>query len=347
MQSQRHSDDEHHGPGDAGPAESGPPEHGHSHGAIDRAVLGSSRGIWATKISLVGLLATASMQVVVVVFTGSVALLADTIHNFGDAATALPLWAAFTLARRSPTRRFTYGLGRVEDLAGLVVVVLILVSGVLAGYTSITRLFDPPEIDFLWAVAAAAVVGFLGNEAVALFRIKIGREIGSAALEADGLHARVDGLTSLAVLAGAIGVWLGAPLADPIAGLVITAAIFRIVFQAGRSVFSRLLDGVEPEAIDEVREVVASTDGVEEVTEVRMRWLGHTMLAEVNLSVRPDLSVAQGHEIAQEARHQLMHHLQYLANATVHVDPVGSSGEEHHQRAEDHHGDGDAGHHGH
>ncbi len=345
MYGQNYADDEPQATGNDGPTGNGSPEHGHSHGAIDRAALGSSRGIWATKVSLVGLLATAGIQVVVVVFTGSVALLADTIHNFGDAATALPLWAAFTLARRRPTRRFTYGLGRVEDLAGLVVVVLILVSGVLAGYTSISRLFDPPEIDFLWAVAGAAIVGFLGNEAVALFRVKIGREIGSAALVADGLHARVDGLTSLAVLAGAIGVWLGWPLADPIAGLVITAAIFRIVWEAGRSVFSRLLDGVEPEAIDEVREVVGATQGVEEVTEVRMRWQGHTMLAEVNLSVQPDLSVAKGHEIALEARHQLMHHLQYLANAIVHVCPVGSSGEEYHQPAEDHRWEDDTCHH--
>lgn len=347
MHSHQHGVEGDHPPGEGVPSESGPPEHGHSHGAIDRVVLGNRRGIWATKISLVALLATASMQVVVVVFTGSVALLADTIHNFGDAATALPLWAAFTVAGRRPTRRFTYGLGRAEDLAGLLAVVVILFSGVFAGYTSIIRLFDPPDIDFIGAVAGAAIVGFLGNEAVALFRIKIGREIGSAALVADGLHARVDGLTSLAVLAGAIGVWLGAPLADPIAGLVITAAIFRIVFEAGKSVFSRLLDGVEPGVIDEVRGVVASTDGVEEVTEVRVRWLGHSMLAEVNLSVRPDLSVAQGHQIAEEAHHQLMHHLQYLANATVHVDPVGSSGEEHHQQAEDHHRDGDTSHHAH
>ena len=347
MHSHRHGGEGDHPPGEGVPSESGPPEHGHSHGAIDRVVLGNRRGIWATKISLVALLATASMQVVVVVFTGSVALLADTIHNFGDAATALPLWAAFPVAGRRPPRRFTYGLGRAEDLAGLLAVVVILFSGVFAGYTSISRLFDPPDIDFIGAVAGAAIVGFLGNEAVALFRIKIGREIGSAALVADGLHARVDGLTSLAVLAGAIGVWLGAPLADPIAGLVITVAIFRIVFEAGKSVFSRLLDGVEPGVIDEVRGVVASTDGVEEVTEVRVRWLGHSMLAEVNLSVQPDLSVAQGHQIAEEAQHQLMHHLQYLANATVHVDPVGSSGEEHHQQAEDHHRDGDTSHHAH
>ncbi len=319
-------------------------DHGHAHGAMDRAVLSSQRGIWATKVSLVALLATALLQVVVVVLTGSVALLADTIHNFGDAATALPLWAAFTLARRQPTRRFTYGYGRAEDLAGLLIVASILVTGVIAGYISIQRLFDPPEISFLWAVAAAALVGFAGNEAVALFRIKVGKEIGSAALVADGLHARVDGLTSLAVLVGAIGVWLGAPLADPIVGLVITIAIFRIVIESGKSVISRLLDGVEPEVIDEVRSVLNSTDGVEEVTEIRVRWLGHRMLAEVNIAVNQALSVERGHEIAQEVHRRLLDGLQYLSSATIHVDPVNSSGEEFHNRETDHqHGEGDAG----
>ena len=306
--------------------------HGHAHEAMDRVVLSSSRGIWATKVSLVVLLATAGMQVVVFIFTGSVALLADTIHNFGDAATALPLWAAFTLSRRKPSRRFTYGYGRTEDLAGLLIVAAILATGIIAGYESVKRISDPPEIDFIWAVVLASVVGFIGNEAVALFRIKVGKEIGSGALVADGYHARVDGLTSLAVLVGAIGVWLGAPLADPIIGLVISAAILRIVFESGKSVLARLLDGVEPEVIDEVYEVLETTDGVKEVTEVRVRWLGHTMLAEVNVAVDPSLSVGQGHEIAQEAHNRLLDRLQYLSNATIHVDPIGASGEEHHLR---------------
>ncbi len=312
------------------PAGSGGP-HGHSHGAIDRVVLTSGRGIRATKISLAVLMATGALQVVVLVFTGSVALLADTIHNFSDAATALPLWAAFTLARRQPTRRFTYGYGRAEDLAGLLIVAVVLATGVIAGYESIKRLDDPPEIDYLWAVVVASAVGFAGNEGVALFRIKVGKEINSAALVADGLHARADGLTSLAVLAGAVGVWLGAPLADPIVGLVITAAIFRIAWVSGKSVVSRLLDGVEPEVSDEVREVLDSTEGVEEVTEIRVRWLGHTLLAEVNVAVRPELSVEKGHEIAQAAHRRLLDRLKYLSNATVHVDPVGSSGEEYHR----------------
>ena len=300
MHGHQHSTDENPIPQGGKPTGNRPRQQGHSHGAMDRVVLTSSRGIWATKVSLAVLLATAAMQVVIVIYTGSVALLADTIHNFGDAATALPLWAAFTLARRRPTRRFTYGFGRAEDLAGLLIVLVILVTGIFAGYESITRLSDPPDIDFIWAVVIASVVGFVGNEGVALFRIKVGKEIGSAALVADGLHARVDGLTSLAVLVGAVGVWLGAPLADPIVGVVITVAIFRIVFESGKSVIGRLLDGVEPGVIDEVREVLHATDGVEEVTEVRVRWLGHSLLAEVNLAVRPDLSVEKGHQIARK-----------------------------------------------
>ena len=309
----------------------GPVSHGHAHGAVDGEILASERGIWATKISLAALLATAVVQLVIVWFTGSVALLADTIHNFGDASTAIPLWAAFTLSRKAPTKRFNYGYGRAEDLAGLLIVLSILGTGIFAAYTSIRRLGDPPEIDYIWIVALAAVIGFVGNEAVALFRMKVGKEIGSAALIADGHHARVDGLTSLAVLFGVAGVWLGYPLADPIVGLVISAAILRIVIETARSVFSRLLDGVEPEVPDEVRNVASVTDGVREVAEVRVRWLGHKMLAEVNIAVDSGISVAAGHDIAEEVHHRLLHHLKYLSNATVHVDPVGLAGEEYHR----------------
>ncbi len=337
--------------------EGGSVGHGHSHGAVNSEILASSRGIWATKISLAALLATAIVQLVVVWLTGSVALLADTIHNFGDAATAIPLWAAFTLSRKLPTKRFNYGYGRAEDLAGLLIVLSILATGIFAAYQSITRLADPPEIDYIWVVAVAAVIGFIGNEAVALFRMRIGKEIGSAALIADGHHARVDGLTSLAVLFGAVGVWLGYPLADPIVGLVISAAILRIVVETSKSVFSRLLDGVEPEVPDEVRNVAALTGGVREVAEVRVRWLGHKMLAEVNVAVDRGLSVEAGHDIAEDVHHRLLHHLKYLSNATVHVDPVGLAGEEHHRHGpgntehetehEEEHGPVDGGDHGH
>jgi cation diffusion facilitator family transporter len=310
-------------------------KHDHTHGAMDQQLLSTQRGIWAVKWSFLALMGTAVLQVVVVIFTGSVALLADTIHNFGDALTAVPLWIAFRLGRRAPTRKFTYGLGRVEDLAGVAIVLTILGSAVFAAYESIDRIFNPRDISYLWAVAAAAVIGFIGNEAVAQFRIKVGKEIGSAALEADGYHARVDGLTSLAVLLGAIGVWAGLPLADPIVGLLITAAILRIVWQSGKSVFTRLLDGVDPEVVGEIEHAVKHVPGVRELTGVRVRWLGHRMHAELNVSVGADLSVEEGHEIAVEVRHQLLHHLQYLSGATIHIDPEHASGEEHHG-VEDH-----------
>ena len=313
--------------------------HAHTHGAADPSLLTTERGIWAVKWSFVGMLATAVFQTVIVLLSGSVALLADTIHNFGDAATAVPLWLAFLLARRRPTKCFTYGYGRMEDLAGVVIVLIILASAVVAAYESIDRLVHPRLVVRLWAVGVASVIGFLGNELVAQFRLRVGREIGSAALIADGYHARVDGLTSLAVLLGAIGVWLGLPLADPAIGLLITVAILHIVWESGRSVFTRLLDGVDPEVLDEIRHAVHHAASVQDVSEVRVRWLGHRLYAEVNIAVDPGLSVSQGHEIATEVRHQLLHHLRYLSHVTVHVDPLNASGESHHHIAEHAHDD--------
>jgi len=267
----------------------------------------------------------------VVVLSGSVALLADTIHNFGDAGTAIPLWIAFALARRKPNKRFSFGYGRVEDLAGVIIVLIILFSAIVAGYEALDRLLHPKTIGYLWAVALASVIGFVGNEAVAVFRIRVGKEIGSAALVADGYHARVDGLASLAVLFGALGVWLGYPLADPLIGLLITVAILRIVWQSGKVVFTRLLDGVDPEVIEEIDHAAHHVPGVRDVSDVRARWLGHRLHAEVNVAVAPDLSVAAAHAIAKEVQHQLLHHLRYLGSATIHVDPTDESGERYHR----------------
>lgn len=306
-------------------------DHGHAHGTVDPSIAASERGIWAVKWSFAVLMVTALFQIVVVFFSGSVALLSDTIHNLGDAATAIPLGIAFALGRLGASRRFSFGYGKAEDLAGVVVVLIILFSAVIAGYQAIDRLLDPQPIGLLWAVAVASVVGFLGNEAVAIFRIKVGREIGSAALVADGYHARTDGWTSLAVLFGAIGVWLGYPLADPIVGLIITVAILGIVLQSGKTVFTRLLDGVEPEVVDGIRHVAGDVIGVEDVTEVRARWSGHDLHAEVNVAVAPELSVTEGHTVAREVNHRLLHHLPYLRAAVVHVDPVQESGEDHHR----------------
>jgi cation diffusion facilitator family transporter len=302
-------------------------------------MLTTQRGIWAIKWSLVGLGATALIQVVIVWLSGSVALLADTIHNVGDAATALPLWMAFVLARHPPSQRFTYGLGRAEDLAGVIIVGLILCSAIVTGYQALSRLLNPQPIAYLGLVAVAALIGFLGNEAVALFRLKVGKEIGSAALIADGYHARVDGWTSLAVFVGTIGAWFGYPIIDAIVGFVIALAIVRIGWESGVAIFTRLLDGVEPTMLEEIRHAVRHTPEVHDVTQVRVRWVGHRLHAELNIAVRQQLSVAQGHAIATEVQHQLFHHMPHLAHAMIHVDPVGASGEEHHRMVQHVHGD--------
>jgi cation diffusion facilitator family transporter len=313
-------------------------DHGHTHGAVDPSIATSEHGIWAVKWSFVVLFVTALVQLGVVVLSGSVALLSDTIHNFGDAATAVPLWIAFALTRLGTSRRFPFGYGRVEDLAGVVVVLIILFSALVAGYQAIQRLIDPQPVGFLGALAAAAIIGFLGNEAVAVFRIRVGRQIGSAALVADGYHARTDGWTSLAVLVGAVGVWLGYPLADPLVGLLIAAAILVIVWQSGKMVFTRLLDGVDPSVTDEIRRAADRVEGVEAVAEVRARWVGHRLRAEVNVAVDPELSVAGGHGVAREVNHILLHELGYLETAVVHVDPAQESGEEHHRVIAHRHG---------
>jgi cation diffusion facilitator family transporter len=306
---------------------------------LDPIILTTQRGIWALNWSFVGLCATALVQGVVVFLSGSAALLADTIHNIGDAATAIPLWIAFMLVRLKPTKRFTYGYGRIEDLAGVVIVLAIVLSGIAAGYVSIDRFFHPHAVEYLGSVMAASVVGILGNEAVAILRVKVGKEIGSAALTADGRHAHVDALTSLAVLLGAMGVWLGLPLADPIVGLLIAGVMLHTAWDSGKAVLTRLLDGVDPEVVEEVRHTVHEIEDVYAVTDVRVRWLGHRLYAEVNLAVMPELTVEQGHQIANDVQHRLLHHLHYLSNVMIHIDPASISGEEHHRIATHQHDD--------
>jgi cation diffusion facilitator family transporter len=291
-------------------------EHGHVHGVVDPTIATTDRGIWAVKWSFVILALTAALQLVVVFMSGSVALFADTIHNVGDATTAIPLWIAFALARRKPTPTFTYGYGRVEDLAGAAIVLIILASALVAGYEAIDRLLHPQAIGQIGWVAAAGVIGFAGNEAVALFRIRVGREIDSAALVADGYHARTDGLTSLAVVLGALGVWLGFPLADPIVGLLITIAIFGIVWQSARAVFTRMLDGVEPGVISEIRHAAEHVPEAR-VIEARARWVGHRLHADLEIEVDDGMPVAKAADIAATLKHELAHHLPALAAANI------------------------------
>lgn len=297
----------------------------HSHETADKvdpALESSARGMRALWISLAVLGVTAVAQAVIVVLTGSVALLGDTVHNAADALTAIPLGIAFVLGRRAATRRFTYGYGRAEDLAGIVILLTIAASAAFAAWAAVDRLLNPRTLAHLWVVAAAAVIGFIGNEWVARYRIRVGREIGSAALVADGLHARTDGFTSLAVLLSAGGAALGWRLADPIVGLLITAAILLVLRDAAREVFRRVMDAVDPALVDAAEEALLAVSGVRGVGELRLRWIGHRLRAEVAVVVDGELSVREAHEVAVDAEHALLHAVPKLTAALVHADPA-------------------------
>ncbi|MBL1082969.1 cation transporter [Streptomyces actinomycinicus] len=303
----------------------------HSHESADKldpALEASARGMRALWVSLAVLGATALAQAVVVAVSGSVALLGDTAHNAADALTAVPLGIAFVLGRRAATRRFTYGYGRAEDLAGLVIVLTIAASAAFAAWAAVGRLLDPRPVSHLPAVAVAALAGFAGNEWVARYRIRVGREIGSAALVADGLHARTDGFTSLAVLLGAAGSALGWQAADPVVGLAITAAIVLVLRDAAREVFRRVLDAVDPELVDRAERAVREVAGVRGVGELRLRWIGHRLRAELAVVVDGEATVRQAHAIAVEAEHALLHAVPRLTAALVHADPAPAPGEE-------------------
>ncbi|NES64903.1 MAG: cation transporter [Okeania sp. SIO2D1] len=297
--------------------------HTHAHGIIDPEIASSERGIWAVKWSLVGLLITAVLQAVVFWLSGSVALLADLIHNVGDAMTAVPLGVAFLVSRRKPTPRFSYGFARLEDLAGVMIVAIVLLSAMITAYESVERFYHPQPLHHLGALAIAAIVGFIGNEIVAVFRIRVGREINSAALIADGYHALADGLVSLAVLLSAVGVSLGYPWADPVMGLVITLVLLKIVWESGQTIFSRLLDGVEPEILESLHHAVSHVPEVEEsaVANLRTRWLGHRLHVEMDIILPSTLSLQESQGITNSIEEQLKAHLPYLGLIVVRAIP--------------------------
>ncbi|MFJ3673155.1 cation diffusion facilitator family transporter [Streptomyces sp. NPDC090106] len=312
----------------------------HSHDTADKldaALESSARGMRALWVSLAVLGVTAVAQAVVVAVSGSVALLGDTAHNAADALTAVPLGIAFVLGRRAATRRFTYGYGRAEDLAGIAIVLTIAASAAFAGWTAFERLLDPRPVQHVPAVAVAALVGFAGNEWVARYRIRVGRDIGSAALVADGLHARTDGFTSLAVLVGAGGSALGWQAADPLVGLAITAAILLVLRDAAREVFRRVMDAVDPALVDRAEHALRDVEGVRGVGELRLRWIGHRLRAEVAVVVDGDATVRQAHAIAVDAEHALLHAVPRLTAALVHADPAPLPGEDDPHHALAHH----------
>jgi cation diffusion facilitator family transporter len=296
-------------------------DHPHQHFGPADSLSATAHGVRATWISLGVLGATALVQLAILALTGSVALLADTIHNATDALTAVPLLLAFHLGRQPPSPRYPYGLHRAEDLAGVAIVLMILASALFAGVEAFDRLVHPAEPERLGLVLAAGIAGFVGNEAVALYRVRVGRRIGSAALVADGHHARADGFTSLGVVISALAAFAGIERADPVVGLAITAVIAWTLVRAARAVLHRILDGTDEETITLIEAVAASVQGVEHVTEAKARWTGHRLRAELSIDVDPGISVDRGHDIAELVRAALLTEVPRLGDAAVHVDP--------------------------
>lgn len=306
----------------------------HSHepaDKLDSALESSAQGIRVLKTSLAVLAATACVQAAIVAASGSVALLGDTLHNAADALTAVPLGVAFVLGRRKPTKKYTYGYGRAEDLAGVAVVLVMGVSSMAAAAEAIQRLLHPRPVTHLAAVAAAAALGFAGNEIVARYRIRAGRGIGSAALVADGLHARTDGFTSLAVLAGVGGAAAGCGWADPGIGLLITAAIAVTGWHAAREIGRRLMDSVDPEITDNAEKALRAVPGVLGVGHIRLRWTGHRLRAECEIQVDSRSTAIEAHDVAVRSEHALVHAIPKLVAAVVHADPYPADGADYHE----------------
>jgi len=297
--------------------------HAHdSNEAIQSAQESSAQGIRAAWIGLAGMGVTAILQIFIVAISGSIALLADTLHNVGHAATTIPLVIAFRIGQRAANQRYSYGYRRSEDLVGLFISLIIGVSAAIIIWESVNALINPREITNLWWVFAAGLIGAAGNELVAVYRIRTGRRIGSAALIAEGQHARADGLTSIAVVVGVLGVWAGFPQADAIIGFFIAAVILWILISSLRITLRRLMDGVDDGVIDQITTTIAGVPGVHDVGRVRARWSGHRLEADANVSVDAHLSVLDGHHLAERIEHDVLHVVAHVENVVVHLNPV-------------------------
>lgn len=298
------------------------PGFGHDHldPAADEVIYQNKLGLRTIKLSLWILGITTGLQFVIYILSGSVALLADTVHNLGDTLNSVPLLIAFILAKRLPNKRFTYGYGRAEDVAGLLIVFSIGFSAVYILWQSIDKLIHPEPLSRLGWLTAAALIGFIGNEIVALMEIRVGRTIGSEAMVADGLHARTDGLTSLAVLLAAGGTWLGYPIIDPIIGIFIGWIIIGITWNATKAVFLRLMNGVNPDLTLKTEKSILSHPEIERIARLQLCWIGHRLQGEVVLVAKGALSIRQINDLTTHIQHHLSHALPCVNHFTIQLN---------------------------
>jgi cation diffusion facilitator family transporter len=318
---EEHGDHDGHDAPNGGDGPRGGGGHGHVHGR-PTTTPGALRTLGLASI---GLALVSATELAISALSGSAAVLADGLHNLGDVFTTVALAGAFVLSNRAPTRRFPYGYHRGEDLAGVVVLLLILASAITSGVTSVEHLLHRTTLSHPEVAFAAALVGFAGNEAVARYKTVMGRRLRSLSLIADGQHSRIDGLASLGAAAGVAGAWAGAPVLDPIAGLLLTAVIGVVALDTARNVTARLLDEADASLLATIEEVAAATPGVVSVSEVRARWTGRRMRAELFLAVSPDETVSRAHALGEQVRHRLFHRVEGLSEVVVHLDPAGDA----------------------
>jgi cation diffusion facilitator family transporter len=307
--------------------------HGHEHGRIDADLYGNRAGLRAVQISTAGMLLVAAIQFAIAWIGGSAGLFADALHNFGDVFTTIALWIAFVISNRAANQRYTYGYYRAEDLAGVFIVLVIVASAAASAIESMQKLISGNIPTQIYLSMAAALVGVAGNELLAQYKISVGKRINSIPLIADGHHSRIDGLTSLAAFVGLVGVKLGFPKADPIAGIAITIVIVTIVFSTSRSVLQRLLDAVDPHIVPSIITSALAVPGVEDVADVRARWVGHTLHIIMNIEVDAELTLSKAHAIAEEVRHRLFHDIKGISEVVIHTDPSSASGDHHQEMA--------------
>jgi cation diffusion facilitator family transporter len=307
--------------------------HGHEHGRVDADLYGNRAGLRAVQISTAGMLLVSAIQFAIATIGGSAGLFADALHNFGDVFTTIALWIAFVISNRTANQRYTYGYYRAEDLAGIFIVLVIIASATASAVESVQKLISGTTPTQIYLSMAAALVGVAGNELLAQYKISVGKRINSVPLIADGQHSRIDGLTSLAAFVGLVGVKLGFPKADPIAGIVITIVIVTVVFSTSRSVLQRLLDAVDPHIVPTIITTALAVPGVEQVTDIRARWVGHTLHVVMNIEVDAELTLSKAHAIAEEVRHRLFHDIKGISEVLIHTDPSSASGDHHQEMA--------------
>jgi cation diffusion facilitator family transporter len=281
---------------------------------------GASR-VFVGSFLILGL--TAVLEIGISSVSGSVSLLSDAVHNVSDALTGVPLWVAFFFSRKKPTARYSYGYGKFEDLAGVMIVVLVLLSSVFSITRSFGKLLHPQIFLHPGWVALASVTGFLGNEAVAFLRIRAGRRTGSVSLVADGQHARVDGLVSLSVLAGVAGSLTGHLRWDPLVGILLGVVTFLIGVRMGWMVGTHLSDGIDSGVLETIRRAALDEPGIREVSRVRARWMGHRMICDLLVVLDHPVSLPDSRQRARAVEERIRKALPFMDDVLVVATPYG------------------------